>query len=102
MKVFDESGTEVDDDVFEDVVRDPSVGVLTIKHGAGLYLFHYSLEMYLILPIHNNFPYKIICNQTWIVPLHKPLGSQMSCLHPLTPVTHRIQSLLKKAPPVNE
>lgn len=102
VKVFDESGTEVDDDVFEDVVRDPSVGVLTIKHGAGLYLFHYSSEMYLILPIHNNFPYKIICNQTWIVPLHKPLGSQMSCLHPLTPVTHRIQSLLKKAPPVNE
>ncbi len=61
-----------------------------------------SQEMYLILPIHNNFPYKIICNQTWIVPRHKPLGSQMSCLHPLTPVTHRIQSLLKKAPPVNE
>ncbi len=54
MKVFDESGTEVDDDVFEDVVRDPSVGVLTIKHGAGLYLFNYSLEMYLILPINNN------------------------------------------------
>ncbi len=56
MKVFDESGTEVDDDVFEDVVRDPSVGVLTIKHGAGLYLFNYSLEMYLILPINNNSP----------------------------------------------
>ncbi|KAL0148101.1 hypothetical protein M9458_056571 [Cirrhinus mrigala] len=36
VKVFDESGTEVDDDVFEDVVRDPSVGVLTIKHGADL------------------------------------------------------------------
>lgn len=36
VKVFDESGTEVDDDVFEDVVRDPSVGVLTIKHGTDL------------------------------------------------------------------
>ncbi|XP_058627992.1 uncharacterized protein LOC131538126 isoform X3 [Onychostoma macrolepis] len=36
VKVFDESGTEVDDDVFEDVVSDPSVGVLTIKHGADL------------------------------------------------------------------
>ncbi|KAK2860999.1 hypothetical protein Q7C36_005165 [Tachysurus vachellii] len=36
VKVFDESGTEVDDDVFEDVVIEPSVGVLTIKHGADL------------------------------------------------------------------
>ncbi|XP_052421432.1 uncharacterized protein LOC127964927 isoform X1 [Carassius gibelio] len=36
VKVFDESGTEVDGDVFEDIVRDPSVGVLTIKHGADL------------------------------------------------------------------
>ncbi|KAI2646880.1 N-acetyldiaminopimelate deacetylase [Labeo rohita] len=56
VKVFDESGTEVDDDVFEDVVRDPSVGVLTIKHGAGF---------------------------TWVLPLHKPLmGSQISpCLY---------------------
>ncbi|GAA6095245.1 uncharacterized protein LOC113112080 isoform X2 [Tachysurus ichikawai] len=36
VKVFEESGTEVDDDVFEDVVREPSVGVLTIKHGADL------------------------------------------------------------------
>lgn len=36
VKVFDESGTEVDEDVFEDVVKDPSVGVLTIKHGADL------------------------------------------------------------------
>ncbi|RXN27916.1 hypothetical protein ROHU_005429 [Labeo rohita] len=35
VKVCDESGTEVDDDRFEDVVRDPSVGFLTIKHGAG-------------------------------------------------------------------
>ncbi|XP_053351228.1 uncharacterized protein LOC128520833 [Clarias gariepinus] len=35
VMVFDESGTEVDDDVFEDVVRS-SVGVLTIKHGADL------------------------------------------------------------------
>ncbi|XP_067300880.1 uncharacterized protein [Pseudorasbora parva] len=36
VKVVDESGTEVDDDVFEDVVKDPSVGVLTIKHGPDL------------------------------------------------------------------
>ncbi|XP_051726505.1 uncharacterized protein LOC127499874 isoform X2 [Ctenopharyngodon idella] len=36
VMVVDESGTEVDDDVFEDVVKDPSVGVLTIKHGADL------------------------------------------------------------------
>lgn len=56
VKVFDESGTEVDGDVFEDIVRDPSVGVLTIKHGAGLYLFHYMFGMYLILLIYNNSP----------------------------------------------
>ncbi|XP_038135466.1 uncharacterized protein LOC119779760 [Cyprinodon tularosa] len=31
VKVFDTSGTELDDDVFEDVVKDPSTGVLTIK-----------------------------------------------------------------------
>ncbi|XP_056128018.1 uncharacterized protein LOC130105842 [Rhinichthys klamathensis goyatoka] len=36
VKVVDESGTEVDEDVFEDIVKDPSVGVLTIKHGADL------------------------------------------------------------------
>lgn len=47
--VVDESGTEVDDDVFEDVVKDPSVGVLTIKHGAGLYSLHYLLEIFLVL-----------------------------------------------------
>ncbi|XP_039520696.1 uncharacterized protein LOC120474475 isoform X3 [Pimephales promelas] len=32
VKVVDESGTEVDEDVFEEVVKDPSVGVLTIKY----------------------------------------------------------------------
>lgn len=37
VKVVDESGTEVDGDVFEELIKDPSVGVLTIKHGAGLY-----------------------------------------------------------------
>lgn len=36
MKVVDESGTEVDGDVFEELIKDPSVGVLTIKHGADL------------------------------------------------------------------
>lgn len=49
MKVIDESGTEVDDDVFEDVVKDPSVGVLTIKHGAGSCLFYYFLEHFSML-----------------------------------------------------
>ncbi|XP_030272773.1 uncharacterized protein LOC115581641 [Sparus aurata] len=32
VKVVDSSGTELDDDVFEDVVKDPSTGVLTIKY----------------------------------------------------------------------
>ncbi|XP_028331324.1 uncharacterized protein LOC114481113 [Gouania willdenowi] len=32
VKVVDSTGTELDDDVFEDVVKDPSVGVLTIKY----------------------------------------------------------------------
>ncbi|XP_076118971.1 uncharacterized protein LOC143099948 [Alosa pseudoharengus] len=32
VKVFDSSGTEVDEDVFEDIVNDPSTGVLTIKY----------------------------------------------------------------------
>lgn len=32
VKVVDSTGTELDDDVFEDVVQDPSVGVLTIKY----------------------------------------------------------------------
>lgn len=36
VKVFDSSGTELDDDVFEDVVKDPSAGVLTIKNYTGL------------------------------------------------------------------
>lgn len=51
VTVVDESGTEVDDDVFEDVVKDPSVGVLTIKHGAGLYLLYYLLEDFPVLII---------------------------------------------------
>ncbi|XP_068569744.1 uncharacterized protein [Cebidichthys violaceus] len=32
VKVVDSSGTELDDDVFEDIVKDPSTGVLTIKY----------------------------------------------------------------------
>ncbi|XP_047467437.1 uncharacterized protein LOC125023912 [Mugil cephalus] len=32
VKVVDSSGTELDEDVFEDVVTDPSTGVLTIKY----------------------------------------------------------------------
>ncbi|XP_056317151.1 uncharacterized protein si:ch211-196p9.1 [Danio aesculapii] len=36
VRVIDESGTEVDEDVFEEVVKDPSVGVLTIKPIADL------------------------------------------------------------------
>ncbi|XP_048854319.1 uncharacterized protein LOC125722176 isoform X2 [Brienomyrus brachyistius] len=36
VKVFDSSGTELDDDVFEDIVTDPSTGVLTIKYDTGL------------------------------------------------------------------
>ncbi|KAL2097491.1 hypothetical protein ACEWY4_006698 [Coilia grayii] len=31
LKVYDESGTEIDDDVFEDVVKDPNCGVLKLK-----------------------------------------------------------------------
>ena len=36
VKVFDSSGTELDDDVFEDVVKDPSAGVLTITYETGM------------------------------------------------------------------
>lgn len=36
VKVFDSSGTELDDDIFEDIVTDPSTGVLTIKYEKGL------------------------------------------------------------------
>ncbi|XP_025759892.1 uncharacterized protein LOC102083163 isoform X2 [Oreochromis niloticus] len=36
VKVFDSSGTELDEDVFEDIVTDPSTGVLTIKYETGL------------------------------------------------------------------
>lgn len=36
VKVVDSSGTELDEDVFEDVVKDPSAGVLTIKYENGL------------------------------------------------------------------
>ena len=35
VKVLDSTGTELDDDVFEDVVKDPSVGVLAIKYDTG-------------------------------------------------------------------
>lgn len=37
VKVVDSSGTELDDDVFEDIVKDPSTGVLTIKYDTGLF-----------------------------------------------------------------
>lgn len=40
VKVVDSSGTELDDDVFEDVVKDPSTGVLTIKYDTGLSQLH--------------------------------------------------------------
>lgn len=40
VKVVDSSGTELDDDVFEDVVKDPSAGVLTIKYDTGLFQLH--------------------------------------------------------------
>jgi len=36
VKVVDSSGTELDDHVFEDEVKDPSTGVLTIKYDTGL------------------------------------------------------------------
>lgn len=36
VKVVDTSGTELDDEVFEDVIKDPSTGVLTIKYDTGL------------------------------------------------------------------
>ncbi|XP_061884963.1 uncharacterized protein LOC133635730 [Entelurus aequoreus] len=32
VKVVDSSGTEIDDDVFEEIVKDPPTGVLTIKY----------------------------------------------------------------------
>ena len=35
MKVVNGSGTELDEDVFEDVATDPSTGVLTIKYFNG-------------------------------------------------------------------
>ena len=36
VRVVDSSGTELDDDVFEEIVKDPSYGVLTIKYDTGL------------------------------------------------------------------
>lgn len=35
VTVVDSSGTEVDNDVFEDVARDPSTGVLVIQYDTG-------------------------------------------------------------------
>lgn len=37
VKVVDSSGTELNDDMYEDVDKDPSHGVLTIKYDTGLY-----------------------------------------------------------------
>ncbi len=34
------NSSELDDDVFEDVVKDPSHGLLTIKYDTGLYQLH--------------------------------------------------------------
>lgn len=38
VKVVDSSGTELDDDVFEEIVKEASYGVLTIKYDTGLSL----------------------------------------------------------------
>ena len=37
LRVIDSSGTEVDEDVFEDIVTDPSTGVLTITYDKGMF-----------------------------------------------------------------
>lgn len=37
VKLFESSGTELDDDVFENIVTDPLTGVLTIKYDTGLF-----------------------------------------------------------------
>lgn len=54
VKVFDSSGTELDDDVFEDVVKDPSAGVLTIKYETGMsqlnMSFIFQFSMYMVVP----------------------------------------------------
>lgn len=34
-KVYDETGTEVDEDVFADIVQQPDTGILTIKFDDG-------------------------------------------------------------------
>lgn len=39
VKVFDETGTEVDADVFADFVQQPNIGIITIKIGDGM-IFH--------------------------------------------------------------
>lgn len=36
------SGTQIDDDVFEDIIKDPSSGVLTIEYDTGK--LHLSLK----------------------------------------------------------
>lgn len=35
-KVFDETGTEVDAEVFEEIAQQPNVGILTIKFDNGI------------------------------------------------------------------
>ena len=37
IKIYDSWGTELNDDVFEDVAQDPSAGVLTIKCDTSLF-----------------------------------------------------------------
>lgn len=41
VKVVDSSGTELDEDVFEEVVKDPSSGVLTIQYETGVFYFSF-------------------------------------------------------------
>lgn len=35
IRVFDDTGTEVDTEIFEELVQQPSTGVLTITFGNG-------------------------------------------------------------------
>ncbi|KAL3975967.1 kinesin family member 26 [Sarotherodon galilaeus] len=51
VKVFDSSGTELDDDVFEDIVTDPSTGVLTIKYEKALYKIQCIIIIIIIIMI---------------------------------------------------
>lgn len=41
VRVYDEMGTEVDADVFEEVAQQPSAGVFTIRFDDGKFVFSY-------------------------------------------------------------